>query len=250
MAEPPVKPDLCELLGIAVNTSALELHATQERALDRIAALGVAAAEVACGADLQGLPLAAVQHDVYFASASMRDLMLDPGTPDARDVLAGELGPILWHIRYGGQHDQVRRAIPLFARWLQHRRLFREIQAPDQLQFLERFSGRTLHEWLSDRCVACGGSGKLERTRSGAWIRPRGAMQRNATFRPCTGCHGNGRARPSATDRLRWLGISRDRYEADGWAQRFNAALGLLQLIAARFKRPLTAQLERRKKRI
>lgn len=251
------KPDIRELVGIAVNTSALDSSPTHERAVDRVAALGAAALEVSLGADLAGLPIAAMVGDVYRRSADMRDVMLDPGTPDERDQLAGELGPLLWHIRYGAQHELLSKAVKLFARWLKHRRLFAEIVYPeppsheaDHVPLLERFAARSLHEWLSDRCIACGGCGKLERTRTGAWIRPRGSMQRNATFRPCTGCHGSGQARSSDIERARWLEMPRATYEAERWGQRFNAALiWLKQFHVGRLQRPLTEQLERRKKR-
>jgi len=250
MAEIATKPCIAELVGIAVNTSALTLREGHEAALDRIAALGAAAAEVALGADLAGLTLCAAQAEVYRQSASMADLLLDPGTPDERDVLAAELGPHLWHIREGAQHGLVPQAIRLFARWLRHRRLFAAFTDVDQPK-LERFAARVLHEWLSDKCIACGGSGKLERSRGGAWIRPRGSMQRNATFRPCTGCQGSGRAVASHGERARWLELTMAQYETDRWPQRFNAAaMWLTTLIHGRMKRPLTNQLERRKRRI
>jgi hypothetical protein len=48
------KPDIRELVGIAVNTSALDSSELHERAVDRVAALGAAALEVSLGADLAG----------------------------------------------------------------------------------------------------------------------------------------------------------------------------------------------------
>jgi hypothetical protein len=189
--------------------------------------------------------------ELYRRSADMRDVMLDPGEPDERDRLASELGPFLWHIRYGAQHELLPKAVRLYARWLQHRRLFSEFTTEAHVLVLERFSACVLHEWLSDRCVACGGSGKLERTNSGAWIRPRGSMQRNAVFRPCRGCDGSGRSRPSHAERARWLEIPMSWYESERWQQRFNAAHTWVKfLITDRLHRPLTGQLERRKKRI
>lgn len=245
------KPDIRELVGISVNTSALVTRAG-ETDLDRVAALGAAALEVKLGADLANLPIAAMSGEVYRASADMRDVMLDPGVPDERDQLVSDLAPMLWHIRYGGQHGLVRPAIRLYARWLAGRRMFVDVAA----ERLELFSGRTLHEWLSDRCVICGGSGRLELTRTGTLIRPRGVMQRNARFTTCRtrgggGCLGTGKAQPSHVERARWLGIDRATYDAERWSQRFNAADGWLQqYIARRLQRPLTGQLERRKKRV
>lgn len=229
------KPDLRELVGSAVNTSALTFAEDHERPLDRVAALGAAALAVTTNADRENVTIAGTRHQVYGAQL------------DARDVLTGELGPMLWHIRYGGQHGLVVRAVPLFARWLSERRSFAGV---NDAQLLERFATRALHEWLSDRCLACGGSGKLERTRSGGWIRPRGSMQRNAVFRVCSSCNGTRRATPSHTERTRWLDISRDRYESERWGQRFNAALAGLNVHAARIHRPLTVELERRKRHV
>lgn len=235
------KPDIRELVGIAVNASALEFSDNHERALDRVAALGAAALAVTTGADLENVTIAGSRHQVY--GEEMKP----------RDVLAGELGPILWHIRYGAQHELLPRAIKLYARWLRERHLFTVFgEAGDAgVLVLERFAGRVLHEWLSDRCIACAGSGKLERTKSGSWIRPRGSMQRNAIFRVCPGCNGTRRASVNHVERARWLEIPMSWYESERWLQRFTAALGwLTQFHANRIKRPLTGQLERCKRRI
>lgn len=244
------KADIREQVGIALNTSALVTR-SGETDLDRVAALGAAALEVSLGADLAGVPIAAAAAEVYRRSADMRDVMLDPGDIDPGDRLAGELGPLLWHIRYGGQLEPLPQAIHLYAQWLQGRGLFLAYSKPEHLAFVQKFSTAVLHEWLSDMCQPCGGSGKLERTRSGAWIRPRGSMQRNATFGVCASCKGTGRARPSHGARARWIGVTHAKYESDRWEQRFAAALMWLNKFhARRMHRPLTAQLERYKKRI
>jgi hypothetical protein len=166
--------------------------------------------------------------------------------------VVGELGGLLWHIRYGGQDGCLHQAIVLFANYVSRRGRFIQAKAlhgmaeQEREQLLERFAGRVLHEWLSDRCVACGGTGKLERTESGSWVRPRGMMKRNAVFRVCPSCHGSRRAMPSHTTRRRALEVKIEDYEAHGWAQHFRAALAWLDLeIARRLKRPLTVQLER-----
>lgn len=245
------KPDIRELIGSAVNTSAL-VTTRGESALDRVAAMGAAALEVSLGADMAKLPIAAMAGEIYRRSADMREVMLDPGTPDERDQVVAELAPMLWHIRYGGQHGLVAKSIILFARWLSGRRLLASVE----VALLTRFSARVLHEWLSDRCVICGGSGRLELTNTGILIRPRGAMQRNARFTTCRtkgggGCNGTGRARPSHTERIRWLKIERATYDGERWPQRFNAAEGWLQhYVARRLQRPLTGQLERRKRHV
>jgi hypothetical protein len=246
------KPDVLELLGMAFNASSLELTPGHERPLDRVAALGAAAAEVACGADLKNLPLAAMQEDVYRRSAPMEDLMLEPGTPDERDVLAAELGQLFCHIRFGGHYKLLPRSIPLFARWLRTRRAF---EAIDEKR-IARFASRLLHEWLSDRCIVCGGSGRLEITAAGNLVKANGRGQRNARFTACRsksgdGCMGTGRASISHQARASWLELSRADYDAERWSQKFTAALTWIELlIVGRIKRPLTAQLERRKRRI
>jgi len=75
-------------------------------------------------------------------------------------------------------------------------------------------------------------------------------MQRNATFRSCTSCHGSGRAVASNAERAKWLQIDAKRYQAERWAQSFEAAQAWLhKMLCARLKKPLTVQLERRTKR-
>jgi hypothetical protein len=214
MAEVARKPDVRELVGIAVNTSALTLEPGHERALDRIAALGAASLAVSTAADRENVTIAGSRHQVYGD-------VLDP-----RDVLVAELGPMLWHLRYGGQYGLIAKAVSLYAHWLSGRRIFEGVT---DAALLERFAARVMHEWLSDRCIPCGGSGKLERTRAGGWIRPRGSMQRNAVFRVCSSCNGTRRAMPSHTQRRVWLGLELALYESERWGQRFNAALGVAQ---------------------
>jgi hypothetical protein len=242
------KPDLRELVGVSVNASSLVARAGETH-LDRVGAMGAASCLVSLGADRSGVPIAAAATEVYRRSVDMRELMLDPGDLDARDRIAGELAPLLWRLRYGGQHELLAPAIRLYARWLATRRSFAQYASPQHAGFLERFATAVLHEYLSDICQPCGGSGKLERTRSGTWIRPRGSMQRNATFGQCRACSGSGRARPSHGGRARWLQITLATYEDEHWAQRFTAALNwLTQFHARRLHRPLTQQLERYKK--
>jgi hypothetical protein len=234
------KPDIQELVGVAVNTSVLRIEESHERALDRIAALGAAQLAVSTGADIENVSIAGTRHVVYGRAL------------DVRDVQAAELGGLLWHIRYGGQHGLIPRAVKLYARWLQqNRRDYEAFIDEEQRALLEKFSARVMHEWLSDRCIACGGSGKLERTRQGGWIRPRGSMQRNATFRVCTSCNGTRRAAISHAERIKWLAMTRERYDAERWGRRFEAAITWLnQHHAKRLTRPLTNQLERRKRHV
>lgn len=230
------KPCIRELIGTAVNASRLEVRAGHESPLERIAALGAAGLAVRYGADIEDVPIAAAKPLVY-------------GTePDPRDVLAGDLVPMLFHIRYGDQHGMVPKAIELFARWIAYRPAFAQYQGEAQ-RLLGSFAERVLHEWLSDRCTSCGGSGKHQRSQSGKWLKPWGSMQRNATFRPCGACNGSRRATVRHPERMRALGLTREQYEEQRWPQRFNAALWWLgKLLPQRIIRALTAELERRKR--
>jgi hypothetical protein len=256
MTETVYRPDIGELIGVAVNSSRLDASPLCERAVDRIAGLGAAALEVSVGADLARLPIAAMAGDVYRDSVGMREVMLDPGTPDVRDQIAGELGPLLMHIFYGGQLGKLADASLLYARWLQTRRLFFSRVGPEHEPLLQRFARRVLYERIYNRCEFCGGTGRMEITRTGTLIRPRGNMMRNARFTTCRtkaggGCHGTGHARPSHTVRTRLLEIDHATYEAERWAQRFNAAHAWLEFyFLARVKKALTRQLERSKNRI
>lgn len=239
MSELARKRCIRELVGIAVNTSSLESEEGHERAVERIAALGAAALAVRLGADVQGVPIAGARALVYGTE-------LDP-----RDVLAGELVPVLWHIRYGRQFDLVPQAVHLFALWIAHRPAFTEYAGDEHAGLRRLFSERAMHEWLSDRCVSCGGSGKHQRSPTGRWIRPSGSMQRNATYRPCDACNGTRRSPVRHPERVKALGLTRAQYDDGRWPQRFTAALGWLnEFLPQRIVRSLTTQLERRKRRI
>lgn len=241
--------DIRELIGSAVNSSRLVIEARREGPLERVAALGAAALEIAAGADRQNLTIAAMQPEVYSRSMSKAALMIHVGGLDDRDVIASELGPVLWHVRDGKQEDRVPQAVQLFVLWLRTRPLLAELCTPENSERLKQFATRVMHEWLSDVCPACGGSGKMERSKTGSWIRPRGAMQRNAVFRVCTACNGTRRAAPSHGSRARCIGLTPVEYDDQRWAQRFNAAAIWLGQISQRVRRPLTAQLERRRRR-
>lgn len=234
------KPDVREQVGRAVNSSHLVIRVRSEGDLDRVAALGAATLAVQLGADRR--------HAGSISSAAAAQGSASPAVI-AKDRLAGELGALLWHIRFGRQHGHVPMAITLFAHWMMDRPQFAEVQPDDARRLLlAQFAQVALHEWLSDRCVACGGSGKLERTSLGL-IRPRGSMQRNARFAPCRGCGGNGKARPNHKVRARAFGIAKNCYFDQHWPARFiMAERWLSHALASRLVRPLTMQLERRKR--
>lgn len=229
---------LPEQIGSAINSSHLEHNPRHETSIDLVGALGAAANAVSRGADIEDVQIGASRSVVYASG-------LDP-----RDVLAGELGPLLWHIRFGGQHGQVPRAIALFGQWMLHRAIIAKANPPIPAEQLRAFAARVLHEWLSDRCQACAGSGKQERTAQGRWVRPLGRGIRNAQLRGCRICGGNGRALPRHAERWRQLGITRDVYEGQRWERLFTMAHTWLQSSnLGRLMRPLTAELERRIRR-
>jgi hypothetical protein len=231
------KPDLMEQIGVAMNASHLaELP---------IAALGAATLAVRLGVDRDDVPIGA-------AAATAEPCWPWPKSLDAPpDVayLTAELAALLWHIRAGRQLTEVPRATRLFVDWMMPRRMFDYIPTLDARRaVLEQFAAVVLHEWLSDKCLCCGGSGHQERTRSGVLIRPRGSMQRNAVFAPCGACGGSGRALPDKLARARALGIPLEWYTEGGsrWPQRFALAHIWLDAIARRLRRPLTAETGRR----
>jgi len=236
--DPHAKPDLRELVGIAVNSSSLVMCARGEGDLDRVAGLGAATLAVQLGADRHGGSIAG-------AAAAQP---LTPPALVARNRLAGDLGALLWHVRYGRQHEHLARAIALFAEWMMDRPQFAKLEPPARRLVLNLFAPIAIHEWLSDRCSVCGGSGKLERTREGKFIKPRGSMQKNARFAPCRSCWGNGRARPNHKARARAMGIPKQWYFDQRWPARFLAGFTWLTQLGGRLSHPLTVQLERRKK--
>lgn len=238
-------PCMRELVGTSLNASVLRIEGRSpnvETPLLQVAALGAAALHIHHGADRggpdgQGVPVASVvanpAHQV-----------------NPQDALAAELSQHLAHIRFGQQYDALPMAIRLFAQWMAGHARFAGLADRDQL--LQRLATRVMHEWLSDRCPRCGGTGLLERLGDGSLVRGRGRRQRNAIFQQCPqnkGCGGTGRPVPSHTARRLALGLPLQRYESEGWGATFKAALTWLERDLGRLTRPLTIQLERSKKR-
>lgn len=247
MAEPVRKPDIRELYGAAVNASALTMAEGRETPLDRVAAMGAAQLAVASGAARQGLTVAAVQPEVEKRARAGRPGIATSLSLRERDALEAELSGSLWHLRYGEQISMVPMVATLFATWLCRLDRFKDQPAP----LMHKFATRALDEWLSGKCQKCGGSKKNERSKlTGSLIKPTGSGARNAVFEPCNECHGSGRALPSHPLRMRLLGLTREQYEGGMWFAHFKAAQAWLSKhLSPRVHRPLTAQLERRKRR-
>lgn len=230
MAAVAEKPEIREQVGVALNSSRLVSRPEGgETALDRIGALGMAAALVATGQD---------RHDDPLVSSVM-----DQSPIDARNVIEGELAPILWHLRYAQQYDSLPRAIHLFSSWMNI-----GDRMADKAPQLRAFAARILHEWLSDRCVNCGGSGRMQRLGNGQVVKTRGSMARNTVFVGCGKCHGRGKAVYSHVERAHSLGLSLKDFDGANWSKSFNLAGAWIDNIARRIRRPLTAELGRRKR--
>lgn len=233
MSEPERRPDIREQIGIAVNASSLVMRSA-ETSLERVAALGAAGLAVQLGADRRDLPIAACRNEPI----------------SQENTIVAELASVLWHIRYGAQHGAVPQAVALFATWLSWRSRYAKLDQARRITLLPLLAERALHEWLSDRCVACGGSGRQERTRTGSWLRPLGSMQRNAVFRTCRACHGSRRMLHGDRERACSLGLTNEQYAAEGWDAAVRGAVASLDhVLARRISSPLTAELERRKRR-
>jgi hypothetical protein len=234
VGEPARKPDLREQIGVALNASTMVMREGVETSLDRVAALGAAGLAVQLGADRRDLPIAACRDQ----------------PANEENIIAAELASVLWHIRYGGQINAVPQAIILFATWLSARGRYSKIDPLKRIVLMPKLAACALHEWLSDRCVACCGSGKQERTNTGSWVKPRGSMQRNAVFRVCRVCHGSARRLHGDRERARSLGLSNEAYAAERWDAAVRGAVAhLARILTSRLRSPLTAELERRKRR-
>lgn len=232
----PERATVQEQVGVAVNASHLE-HRLGESHIDRVGALGAAALQI--------------HHNVDRTGQALHAVVAQPGyVPNPQDVFAAELASLLTHIREGRQHELVPRAVQTFTRWMAYRGRFDKYA--DAGALLPKLAARALHEFLSDRCPRCGGSGLLQVTQNGTLVRGTGRSGRNTRFQACphkNGCGGTGKPAASHTARRIALGIDHSRYESERWDANVNAAMSWLARMQHRLKRPLTAQLDRSTKR-
>jgi hypothetical protein len=201
------RPGLGERYGIAVNASRLEIEVGHDAALDRICEM--AYARIGMSAAAEG----------------------------ASDAMASELAPWLWRAAYGRDRGTaVGKACSGFSSWLMLRPYFAEIDMVDR-GIVQRFAQAVVHEWLTLRCQACGGSGWEEITARGQRARPSG-RSRNAPKAICSRCRGSGKPKPAHKLRIRVLS-STHRKVGDGeyeklWRRQFSLGHAWLKKISER----------------
>lgn len=223
-----VKPGLMEMYAVAVQSSRLVLREKGEQHLDRVGAMGMAAAAIALGDQDARLPVASVR--------------ICP-TPTVERTRAAELAPALW--RLVAEPQNLQRVAELLAVWMTGQRRFMD-WAP-HAGYADRllpFSHRVLHEWLHLRCGACGGSGRLQLTRDGA-VRTLGSAARNTKFIQCRTCQGHGKALMRPAEQAQALGLPLQVFEAAGWPRHFMIARGWIDGLLRRPARHLRRELER-----
>ena len=217
-----VKPGLMEMYAVAVQSSALVLLEKGEQALDRVGAMGMAAASIAFGDQDANIPVAGMR--------------LCP-KPSVERTRAASLAPALWRLM--AEPRTIDSVAPQFALWMTGQNRFAE-WAPDA-RYVDRllpFAHRVLYE-------ACGGAGRLQLTARGA-VRTLGLGIRNARFIHCRNCHGTGHALMRPAEQARALGLSITVFEAGGWSRHFMVARGWLDRLKHRPTKHLRRELERR----
>lgn len=223
MAYEAVKPEIRELVGVACQASRLVIDAKREETpLLRIAAMGAAARQIARNVDAPTSKPAS-----------------------ARDAIEARLAPLLWRIKYGrdGSQARVLEAVMLFSVWMYGTRTWRESPPPADLA--QRFAVRVLHEWLHDRCPACGGTGLQELRQNGVTRKPQRFNDRSVRHVQCRICSGSTLKRPSSGERAKTLDLPLDEIRST-WDVRLDRAAASLRAIARRLKRPLRFELEKR----
>lgn len=211
-------PGLGELVGVAVNAPKLLMVPGHMGPLDLVAALGYASRAL-------------------LAKAT-----------DLPELLSAVLAPKLWRAKYGYDHEAVVLCVLLFEQRLLCRPYLTEIELADA-GIVRRFAAQVVHEWLSDACDTCGGSGWLEVGKRGNLLRPQGRY-RNSKLQRCGACRGTGRRRPNERERRRALAAEDGRQVhhleyADLWCHQFVLALTDLREIARTPRGPLQSALGR-----
>lgn len=249
MEQRDARPDLRELVGVAVGASMLVMDPERgETHLVCVAAMGGAANRIALNLDapaISGSGSVTLVATVFRDSDAARRLAGDARPPDDRDAIEARLAPLLWRMKFGGDgtRETALDVVRLFARWLAGTHAWREHPVPGELA--QRVAARVTYEWLADKCPACGGTGVQELLRNGMARRPKRFGDPDVRHVQCRGCHGTRRARPDAMGRARALEISLAEYRAL-WAGRMDRAGLQLVTISRRLKKPLHSELDRR----
>ena len=205
--------DIEELIGCAFQSSSLRMNPNSERALDRIAAFGM---------------------------ASHRAKHRRPDRePTDKDLIDAALGVALWHATH---IDPV--AAHSAAKLLELALLLRPYGVlaviRQDRERLPALAYRCIQEWLDARCGACAGSGYQEivgRRR----VRPR-ALMRNATLTTCVPCGGSGQAKADMHARRRAIEYDGEAMERatylEQWEPVYRMALGLCAEMAGNLRGP------------
>jgi hypothetical protein len=227
------KPCLQEQYAIAAQSSALVLDEHAERALDRLGAMGMAAASLAAGDQDARIPI---------ASATLPQVLTRrPATLEQQ--LTARLAPAIW--RLVTHHADLDTVAHTFAQWMTLRPRLADIACnPEHADRLVPFARRVLAEWLHDRCGRCGGSGRLQLTAHGP-VRTLGSNARNARYIRCTLCFGHGGALMRPAEQAAALGLPLATFDAAGWPGHFRAARAWLARLRTRPTKHLRRELER-----
>jgi hypothetical protein len=213
------RPGMGERYGVAVTASKLEIEVGKESSLDRICEMGYARIEMSAQAK------------------------------DEAARIAGELAPWLWSAAYGSFRATSRvEACTRFTSWLLLRPYMAEINQVDR-GIVQRFAECVVHEWLSLRCKACGGSGWQGVTDSGKRVHA-ASLGRSCVKAICLQCRGSGRPPSSPKLRIRSLS-SPARKVGDGeydklWRRQFSLGHAALKEISERPRDHLRAMREAR----
>jgi len=137
------------------------------------------------------------------------------------------LATLLWRLKYGGDHTQLKPAhAVLVHRFVAERRMSRDIAG--------RVCARVILEWMEDRCKACKGRGMLGVSRQG---------DETGTARVCPSCQGTARRRVNQAARCEAIGVDRRRYR--DWDGVFTLAERILQSAESAPWPVMAGQLER-----
>lgn len=242
MAAEARKPDIEELVGVAVQASALVIEERKNETPGlRVAALGAAVMQIRANLDR---PLRKPEHMTEELWRYGERLFVR--SPARRDHLEAELGRLLLRMGAGGDLTihTLAPAAWMFAEWLQSTRTWQAEAMRPHHPRLFRFAARCILELMFCHCEGCGGCGQQERPPKGKPRRPR-LFARNTKLVSCTVCHGSGAALPDIGARVDALGIVFPDYRAQQWQVHFSQAQAWLMRIARRLQRPLRKQLER-----